>query len=61
MLLVLTFLNKSKYFVWLLNAVKAASWKGAGAESVILIWKFLIAEAMQAGAIAHPTLQPEKG
>ena len=54
-----TLLNDSKYSGGLLKAVMAASWKGAGAESVILTWMFLIAEAMTAGAIAHPTLQPE--
>lgn len=54
-----TLLNDSKYSGGLLKAVKAASWKGAGAESVILTWIFLIAEAMKAGAIAHPILQPE--
>lgn len=42
----------------LVNAVSAASWNGAGAESVSLIWIFLIAEAMLAGAQAHPILQP---
>lgn len=54
-----TFLNELKYSEGLLNAIKAASWKGAGAESVILTWMFLIAEAMQEGAIAHPIRQPK--
>lgn len=55
-----TFFNVSKYSGVLVNAVKAASWKGAGAESVSLIWIFLIAVAMQEGAIAHPILQPNR-
>lgn len=56
----LTFLSDSKYSKGLLKAVKAASWNGAGAESVILTWMFLIADAMKGGAMAHPTLQPDR-
>lgn len=47
-----------KYSGELLKAVSAASWKGAGAESVIRIWIFLIADAMLDGAQAQPILQP---
>lgn len=54
----LTLLIDSKYSGELVKAVRAASWKGAGAESVILTWIFLIADAINAGAVAHPTLQP---
>lgn len=53
-----TLLNDSKYSGELVNAANAASWKGAGAQSVILIWMFWITDAKAAGAIAHPTLQP---
>jgi len=56
----LTLLRDSKYSGGLLKAVKAASWKGAGAESVTIIWMFLIADAIEAGAIAHPILQPNR-
>jgi hypothetical protein len=42
----------------LVNAINAASWNGAGAESVSLTWIFLIAEAMFAAAQAQPILQP---
>lgn len=56
----LTFLSDSKYSGGLFKAVSAASWKGAGAESVTITWMFLIADAIKAGAIAHPTLQPDR-
>ena len=44
----------------LVNAINAASWNGAGAESVSLMWIFLIAEAMLAAAQAQPSLQPSQ-
>ena len=44
----------------LVNAINAASWNGAGAESVSLTWIFLIAAAMFATAQAQPTLQPNQ-
>jgi hypothetical protein len=44
----------------LVNAINAASWNGAGAESVSLTWIFLIAAAMFATAQAQPTLQPSQ-
>lgn len=49
-----------KYSGELVKAANAASWKGAGAESVSFICIFLIADEIQAGAIAHPILQPNK-
>lgn len=55
-----TLLNNSKYSGGILKAVTTASWNGAGAQSVILVWIFLIVEAMQAEAMAHPTLQPDR-
>lgn len=55
-----TLLNDAKYSGGLLKAVKAASWNGAGAESVILVWIFRIAEAMLTEAMAQPTLQPDQ-
>lgn len=54
----LTAFRESKYSGGLRRADKAASWKGAGAESVILTWIFLIADAMVVGAQAQPILQP---
>lgn len=53
-----TVFKVSKYVGGLLSAVNAASWKGAGAESVILMWIFLIADAMLPGAQAQPILHP---
>jgi hypothetical protein len=44
----------------LVNAINAASWNGAGAESVNFMWIFLIAEAMLAAAQAQPSLQPSQ-
>jgi len=55
----LTLRSDSKYSGGLLKALSAASWKGAGAQSVTLAWIFLIADARKVGAIAHPTLQPD--
>ena len=53
-----TCFRDSKYSAGLVRAVKAASWNGAGAESVSLMWIFLMADAMHDGAIAHPILHP---
>ena len=44
----------------LVSAINAASWNGAGAESVSLTWIFLIAVAMFAAAQAQPILQPRQ-